>query len=60
MAYGACENCGSRVYGGYCVNCHEEVFIAEQYELDGEPVPDLLLDKIAEFEPQQDRDYPIY
>lgn len=48
----ACENCGSRVYGGYCVNCHEEVFIAEQLSLDGETVPDELLDRISEFEPQ--------
>jgi hypothetical protein len=60
MAYPACENCGSRLYGGYCVNCHEEVFIAQQYEADGESVPDLLLEKIAEFEPQEKRDYPIY
>jgi hypothetical protein len=44
----------------FCVNCHEEVFIAQQYEADGEPVPDLLLEKIAEFEPQEKRDYPIY
>ena len=28
MAY--CEDCGSRVYGGVCVNCNEDVFIAEQ------------------------------
>jgi hypothetical protein len=47
--YHGCENCGSRVYEGYCVNCHEEVFIAQQYEIDGEPVPDILLDRIAEF-----------
>lgn len=49
-----CDDCGERVYGGYCVNCHEEVFIAEQYECLGEPVPDLLLVKIAEFEPKAD------
>lgn len=30
-----CENCGSKVYSGYCVNCNEEHFIEEQYiELD--------------------------
>jgi hypothetical protein len=52
MAYQGCENCGERVYGGYCVNCHEEVFIAEQYRRSGEPVPDVLLEKIAEFNPQ--------
>jgi len=25
-----CENCGSKVYNGHCVNCHEETYIAEQ------------------------------
>ena len=47
-----CDDCGERVYGGYCTNCHEEVFIADQYERDGEPVPDALLEKIAEFKPK--------
>lgn len=29
-----CKDCGCRVYNGHCVNCHEEVYIAEQhYEL---------------------------
>jgi hypothetical protein len=51
----ACDDCGERVYGGFCTNCHEEVFIAQQYEIDGEPVPETLLDKIAEFEPKQQR-----
>jgi hypothetical protein len=53
MAYQDCENCGARVYGGFCVNCHEEIFIAEQYERDGEAIPDALLDQIAQFEPQE-------
>lgn len=48
----ACENCGCRVYGGYCVNCHEEVFIADQYRANGDPVPESMLDAIAQFEPQ--------
>jgi hypothetical protein len=26
-----CEDCGCAVYNGHCVNCHEEVFIAEQH-----------------------------
>ncbi len=30
-----CENCGCKVYSGRCVNCHEELFIRDQYiELD--------------------------
>lgn len=29
-----CEDCGCRVYSGHCVNCHEDVYIADQhYEL---------------------------
>ena len=27
-----CEDCGCKVYSGNCVNCHEEIFILEQYE----------------------------
>jgi hypothetical protein len=48
-----CNDCGNKVYGGYCTWCHEEVFIAEQYERSDEPVPDLLLEKIATFEPKR-------
>lgn len=30
-----CEECGSKVYSGYCINCNEEHYIEEQYiELD--------------------------
>jgi hypothetical protein len=25
-----CDNCGSKVYSGACVNCHEEIYIMEQ------------------------------
>jgi hypothetical protein len=30
MAYQACENCGTRLYGGTCSNCEEELVIYEQ------------------------------
>lgn len=33
-----CEDCGSRMHGGFCTNCDEETFIAEQYSMDGESV----------------------
>jgi len=33
-----CEDCGCKVYGGHCVNCHEETFIAEQNEGNDEPI----------------------
>lgn len=40
-----CEDCGSRVYSGYCVNCNEEHYIEEQYiELDME-VPKSIYEK---------------
>lgn len=26
-----CEDCGCKVFNGHCVNCHEEVYISEQY-----------------------------
>ena len=32
---GYCEDCGCRVYNGRCTNCHEELYIEDQYyELD--------------------------
>jgi len=34
-----CEDCGCGMSGGFCSNCHEEVFIAEQYIELGEDVP---------------------
>ena len=27
---GECADCGCKVYGGHCTNCHEEHFIMEQ------------------------------
>lgn len=30
-----CEDCGCKVYNGRCTNCHEELYILDQYyELD--------------------------
>ena len=26
-----CEDCGCKIIGGHCVNCHEEVHILNQY-----------------------------
>lgn len=26
-----CEDCGCKVYSGRCTNCHEELFILDQY-----------------------------
>lgn len=29
MSY--CPDCGCKMYSGACTNCHEEIYIAEQY-----------------------------
>jgi len=49
-----CEDCGTRMYGGFCPNCDEEHFIADQYRELGEPVPQCIAD--AEFEQLDRRD----
>jgi hypothetical protein len=49
----SCENCGEKVYDGYCTWCCEEYFIAQQYERSEEDVPELLLEKIRDYEQQQ-------
>jgi hypothetical protein len=51
----SCENCGEKVYDGYCTWCCEEYFIAEQYAMSEETIPVLLLDKIEEYQPQRRR-----
>ena len=35
-----CENCGCKEYNGACVNCHEAVYIEEQYHDLNMAVPD--------------------
>ena len=34
-----CENCGSRVFSGRCVNCDEVLFVLEQYVEQGMKLP---------------------
>lgn len=36
----SCENCGEKVYDGACVNCHEEIYIEQQYHDLNMPVPE--------------------
>lgn len=43
-----CEDCGCGMSGGFCSNCHEEVFIAEQYSDLGEEVPLSIAQKASE------------
>ena len=48
MSYQTCEDCGCKIYGGHCVNCHEETFIADQYRDLGESVPRSIVNKESE------------
>ena len=34
-----CENCGCKVFNGRCVNCHEELYILDQYHEQGMKLP---------------------
>jgi hypothetical protein len=40
-----CENCGCAEYNGACVNCHEEIYIEDQYYENGDMPPDSILKK---------------
>ena len=51
-----CEDCGCKVYGGHCVNCHEETFIAQQYRDLGDRVPESIAEKELE-QSYDDRNY---
>lgn len=35
-----CQDCGCKIIGNHCVNCHEETFIHEQYIDQGIKLPD--------------------
>ena len=50
MSYQTCEDCGSRMSGGFCTWCNEEHFIAEQYHDLGESVPESISIKAAQQE----------
>lgn len=43
-----CVNCGCGMSGGFCSNCHEEVFIAAQYSELGMDVPHSISQKADE------------
>lgn len=47
-----CDDCGCKVFNGACVNCHEEIYIQEQYEDLEMEVPKLIRDKNLEHEPK--------
>ncbi len=43
-----CEDCGCSMSGGFCSNCHEEVFIEAQYSEQGMEVPESIAKKASE------------
>jgi hypothetical protein len=45
-----CKDCGTRMAGNICPNCHEETIIAQQYRDLGEVVPE----SIARAEEEQE------
>ena len=57
MSYPTCEDCGSRISGGHCVYCHEEVFIEQQYVDLGEDVPEIIEQKAVQQEAHPSRVY---
>ena len=47
-----CEDCGCKVYSGACTNCHEEIYIEQQYYELYEPLPNLIKDKASKHREQ--------
>ena len=43
-----CEDCGCGMSGGFCSNCHEEVFIVKQYADQGMDCPSSINNKANE------------
>jgi hypothetical protein len=39
MTRRSCENCGCAEYNGVCTNCHESLYILQQYDELGLPPP---------------------
>ena len=45
---GYCPDCGCRMYNGACTNCHEEIYIEEQYYDLGMEVPESISNLAAQ------------
>ena len=45
-----CEDCGCGMSGGFCSNCHEEVFIYHQTVEQDLPVSEELMEKVKQHE----------
>ena len=48
-----CPDCGCKMYNGVCTNCHEEMYIAEQYYELGMPIPESFQDRLNDVEQEQ-------
>lgn len=60
-----CEDCGSKIYGGYCTWCDESHFIAEQYIDLVEYVPQIIQEEAKEADKrakrrQEEAEYKSY
>ena len=44
-----CKDCGCKMYDGFCTNCHEEIFIQDQYIELNEDVPESIVKKCNEY-----------
>lgn len=53
MAYKTCEDCGTKLQGGACPNCHEETFIRDQYIEQGMSLPGEDTDFMRKVEEQE-------
>ena len=51
MSY--CPDCGCKMYNGVCTNCHEEMYIAEQYNELDMPIPDTFRERLNDVQVQQ-------
>lgn len=45
-----CPDCGCKMYNGACTNCHEEIYIAEQYNELGMPMSSEFEKRLIEVE----------
>lgn len=45
-----CPDCGCKMYNGACTNCHEEIYIAEQYNELGMSMSPEFEEKLIEVE----------
>lgn len=48
-----CPDCGCKMYNGVCTNCHEEIYIAEQYNDLGMEMPDSFIERLEKVTKEQ-------